>query len=146
MILVILGAIGLFLLLFIYCACVISSRCDRKEANMNKLEMYKALSNEDKDNLLMYSIYNGIYDVARNHNSNISDKEVETLADLSYDIYLDDSTYDFSWDRITYFITDCYLSGNAKLDTIESCDYRSILDAIDSYDSEFDFKNKDIER
>ena len=31
MLLIILGAIGLFLLLFIYSACVISSRCSREE-------------------------------------------------------------------------------------------------------------------
>jgi len=115
---------------------------------MNKLEMYKALSNEDKDNLVMYSIYNIIYDAAKNHNSNISDIEVDKLANLSYNVYLDDSTYDFSCDRITYFIADCYLEGNASIDVMERCDYDSILDAIDSYDSNYDFisKNEEIER
>ena len=33
MIMIILGAIGLFLLLFIYSACVVSSRCSRVEEN-----------------------------------------------------------------------------------------------------------------
>lgn len=33
MIMIILGAIGLFLLLFIYSACVVSSRCSREEEN-----------------------------------------------------------------------------------------------------------------
>ena len=115
---------------------------------MNKLEMYKRLSQEDKDNLVMYSIYNVIYDAAKNHNSNISDIEVDKLANLSYDIYLDDSTYDFPWDRITYFIADCYLEGNASIDVMERCGYDDILDAIDSYDSNYDFisKNEEIER
>ena len=115
---------------------------------MNKLEMYKRLSQEDKDNIVMYSIYNYIYDVAKNMNCNVPDNEVERLANLSYNVYLDDSTYDFSCDRITYFIADCYFSVNASLDTIEKCDYDSILDAIDSYDSNYDFisKNEEIER
>lgn len=33
MLLIILSAIGLFLLLFIYSACVVSSRCSREEEN-----------------------------------------------------------------------------------------------------------------
>ena len=33
MIMIILGAIGLFLLLFIYSACVVSGRCSREEEN-----------------------------------------------------------------------------------------------------------------
>lgn len=33
MLIIILGAIGLFLLLFIYSACVVSSRCSREEEN-----------------------------------------------------------------------------------------------------------------
>ena len=33
MLIIIFGAIGLFLLLFIYSACVVSSRCSREEEN-----------------------------------------------------------------------------------------------------------------
>ena len=40
---------------------------------MNSLERYKMLSNEDKSNLTIYSIYDSIYDVAKNEDINISD-------------------------------------------------------------------------
>lgn len=42
MLLIILGAIGLFLLLFIYSACVVSSRCSREE------EKYEHIRNVQK--------------------------------------------------------------------------------------------------
>ena len=52
---------------------------------MNILEMYKRLSKEDKSNLTIYSIYDSIYDVAKNENFEISDKIVEAN---NYEEYL----------------------------------------------------------
>ena len=43
---------------------------------MNKLEMYKRLSNEDKSNLTIYCIYDSIFDVVKNQNIEISDELV----------------------------------------------------------------------
>ena len=40
---------------------------------MNKLEMYKRLSNEDKSILTIFCIYDSIFDVARNENVDMSD-------------------------------------------------------------------------
>ena len=39
---------------------------------MNTLEMYKKLSNEDKTNLTTYSIYESIYNMAKNFNYDIT--------------------------------------------------------------------------
>ena len=57
---------------------------------MNSLERYKMLSNEDKSNLTIYSIYDSIYDVAKNEDINISDDVVTDIKELAYDLYLDD--------------------------------------------------------
>ena len=45
---------------------------------MNILEMYKRLSKEDKSHLTVYCIYDSIYDVARNENTEISKKEFQS--------------------------------------------------------------------
>lgn len=113
---------------------------------MNTLKMYKNLSQEHKNNLSLYSIYNSIYDIAYNHECNISDNDVERIAELSYRIYLKDEWYDYPRERISDFITECYLKGNASLDAIEDCNRVDILEAIDNDDTDFDFnygKNKE---
>ena len=63
---------------------------------MNKLEMYKELSNEDKSNLAIYCIFDSIYDASRNNNADIDDEKVLDIQELSYDLYLDDEYYNLS--------------------------------------------------
>ena len=49
MLYIILGAIGLFLLLFIYCACVVSSRCSREEEKRELLWQQQEYGKLKKD-------------------------------------------------------------------------------------------------
>ena len=71
---------------------------------MNSLERYKMLSNEDKSNLTIYSIYDSIYDVAKNEDINISDDIVTDIKELAYDLYLDDEYMNLSAPQIAFFL------------------------------------------
>lgn len=64
MLIILLIAMILMSLLFLLCACVIQVDVLERRKIMNKLEMYKKLSNEDKDNLSIYNIYHAIYCIA----------------------------------------------------------------------------------
>ena len=55
---------------------------------MNKLEMYKELSSENKSNLTIYCIFDSIYCIARNNDIDIDDEKVLDIQELSYDLYL----------------------------------------------------------
>ena len=113
---------------------------------MNKLEMYKQLSNEDKFNITIYSIFDSIYDAARNNNVDITDDKVLDIQKLSYDLYLEDEYFNLSQSKIAYFITECYIKDNKFLDRVEDMGYSDILEAIDDNDLEFYEQEKEIER
>ena len=85
---------------------------------MNKLEMYKALSKEDKDNLSIYNIFNSIFCIARNNNYEITNEEVERLEEVAYHLYLKDEYYNLSESRIADFISECYIEHNISLDEL----------------------------
>ncbi len=104
---------------------------------MNILSMYKQLSNEDKANLTIYSIYNSIFDAARNEDVELSDKDAIDIQELSYDIYLDDEYRNLSSSQIAFFITKCYVNDNTFLEKLEDIDYKDILQAVE--DDDYDF-------
>ena len=108
---------------------------------MNKLEMYKELSNEDKSNLTIYCIFDSIYDASRNNNADIDDDKVLDIQELSYELYLDDEYYNLSQSKIAYFITECYIKDDKFLDKVEDIDYSDILEAIN--DDDLDFYKED---
>ena len=72
---------------------------------MNKLEMYKRLSNEDKSNLTIYWIYDSIFDVARNQNLEISDELAMDIQELAHDLYLDDEYKNLSASKPKWLVT-----------------------------------------
>ncbi|MDO5568590.1 MAG: hypothetical protein Q4G04_00555 [bacterium] len=112
---------------------------------MNVLENYKKLSNEDKNNLTSYCIYRSIYDVASNNDVILDDKVVESIKELSMEVYLDDETYNYSESEISDFITNCYLNNNQSLDKIADADYCDILQAMEIDDNSF-YRDDDFER
>lgn len=141
---VIIGVLAVVLILFSYCACVVSSECSREEERMmNTLEMYKRLSNEDKGNLTIYSIYDSIYSVARNEEKELSDDIVKDIQELAHDLYLDDEYYNLSSPKIADFLTRCYVKDNEFLKKIEDVDYSDILEAISDDDYDF-YENEEI--
>ena len=103
---------------------------------MNKLKMYKVLSNEDKDNLSIYNIYNSIYCIARNNNYEISDEEVERLEEVAHHL---------SESRIADFISRCYIENTLSLNELENAKWSDLLEIInnESYDL---FNKNGIER
>lgn len=112
---------------------------------MNKLKMYKVLSNEDKDNLSIYNIYNSIYCIARNNNYEISDEEVERLEEVAHHLYLKDEYYNLSESRIADFISRCYIENTLSLNELENAKWSDLLEIInnESYDL---FNKNGIER
>ncbi|MCI9434901.1 MAG: hypothetical protein HFI86_06505 [Bacilli bacterium] len=112
---------------------------------MTTLEMYKTLSEQDRKNLTVYSIYNSIYTVAKNNSYELTDDEVERIKELSNYTYLKDEYYNLSSVRISDFLTECYVKQNVSLDKLESVDWNDILDAVDNNNYEFCNKNE-IER
>jgi hypothetical protein len=111
---------------------------------MNILEKYKNLSAEDKGNLTIYSIYNDIYDSARNSNFNISDKDAMSIQETAYQLYLDDECYHLSAPEIAYFLTDCYAHDKNFISEMDDFDSDEILEAVDEYNLNF-YDSKDAE-
>ena len=104
---------------------------------MNTLEMYKKLSNEDKTNLTTYSIYESIYNMAKNFNYDITDDEVEKIKALSNYIYLKDEYYNLSPTKISDFIMECYLKHKISLDKLETVSWNNLIEAIDNNNYKF---------
>lgn len=112
---------------------------------MNKLEMYKRLSNEDKSNLTIYCIYDSIFDVARNQNIEISDELAMDIQELAYDLYLDDEYRNLSASQVAFFLTECYAKDNTFMEKVEDIDYDDILQAVEDDDHEF-YLEEEMER
>lgn len=112
---------------------------------MNKLEMYKRLPTDDKNNLSIYNIFNSIFCIARNNNYEITDEEVERLEEVAHYLYLKDEYYNLSESRIADFISECYIEHNISLDELEDAKWSDLLEGInnDSYDL---FKKEEMER
>ena len=109
---------------------------------MNKLEMYKNLSKEDKLNLTEYSIYNSIYINANNYNKALTDEEVDRIEKLTYYLYLKDQYYNFSENRIADFITIEKKKKNIPLEKLEESDKSDIYIGIDNDNYDFLLENK----
>lgn len=112
---------------------------------MNKLEMYKRLSNEDKSNLTIYCIYDSIFDVARNQNIEISDELAMDIQELAHDLYLDDEYKNLSASQIAFFLAECYAKDNTFIEKVEDIDYDDILQAVEDDDHEF-YLEEEMER
>ena len=112
---------------------------------MDILERYKQLSNEDKSNLTIYTIYDSIYDVSRNREISFEDEVVKEIQEIAYDLYLSDEYYNLSSSSIAYFLADCYASDKKKKKKIENMDYWDILEAIDNNNIDF-FKVEELEK
>lgn len=112
---------------------------------MNKLEMYKRLSNEDKSNLTIYCIYDSIFDVAKNQNIEISDELAMNIQELAHDLYLDDEYRNLSASQIAFFLTECYAKDNTFIEKVEDMDYDDILQAVEDDDHGF-YKDNEMER
>ncbi len=104
---------------------------------MKKLEMYKKLSEKDKNNLTSYCIYRSIFAIAKNYNKELSDDEAERIEDLANHIYLKDENYNFSIERISDFLTQCYVEKGISLDKLEEQSWNILLEAIDKDDLDF---------
>lgn len=111
---------------------------------MNKLEMYKQLSNEDKTNLTIYCIYDNIYNTIKDSGFKIEDDKILDIQELSYDLYLEDDYYNLSISKIASFITECYMRDNEFLEKIDDIEYLEILQAIDDDDLDF-YKDEEFE-
>lgn len=112
---------------------------------MNKLEMYKRLSNEDKSNLTIYCIYDSIFDVVKNQNIEISDELAMDIQELAHDLYLDDEYRNLSASQIAFFLTECYAKDNTFIEKVEDMDYDDILQAVEDDDHGF-YKDNEMER
>ena len=99
---------------------------------------------EDKSNLTIYSIYDSIYDVAKNEDINISDDIVTDIKELAYDLYLDDEYMNLSAPQIAFFLTECYAKDNSFMDKVADMDYSDILQAVDN--DNYDFYQYEMER
>lgn len=112
---------------------------------MKSLEMYKKLSKEDKSNLTIYCIYDSIYDVVKNQETNITDDTVNKIQELAQNLYLDDEYRNLSSSQIAYFLTECYVKDNTFIEKVDNINYDDILQAIE--DSNYDFyKEKEMDR
>lgn len=109
---------------------------------MNKLEMYKRLSNEDKSNLTIYCIYDSIYINARDYDKEISDDDVERICELSHYLYLKDEYYNFSSSKIADYLTIGYLEHNISLDKLEEADRSDIYMGIDNDEYDWLLENE----
>lgn len=112
---------------------------------MDILERYKLLSNEDKSNLTIYTIYDSIYDVSRNRKISFEDEVVKEIQEIAYDLYLNDEYYNLSSSSIAYFLADCYANDKNFLKKIEDIDYSDILEAIDNDNIDF-YKKNELEK
>ncbi len=112
---------------------------------MNTLEMYKILSDEDKSNLTIYCIYDGIYDAAKNENFEISDKVAMDIQEFAYELYLDDEFTNLPASQIAFFLTECYTKDEKFLDKVKDMDYDYILEAVENDNGDF-YKDDEIER
>ena len=112
---------------------------------MNKLEMYKRLSNEDKSNLTIYCIYDSIFDVVKNQNIEISDELAMDIQELAHDLYFDDEYRNLSASQIAFFLTECYAKDNTFIEKVEDMDYDDILQAVEDDDHGF-YKDNEMER
>lgn len=110
---------------------------------MKKLEMYKKLSEEDKNNLTSYYIYKSIFTIAKNYDKELSDDEVERIEELANYIYLKDEYYNFSDARISDFLTQCYVEKGISLDKLEEQPWNDVLEAIDNDDLDFISDNEE---
>lgn len=108
---------------------------------MNKLEMYKQLSNEDKSNLTIYCVYDRIYEAIISAGLEIDDDKVIEIEELSNDLYLYDEYYNLSQSRISYFLTECYIKDDNFLNKVDDIEYPDILEAI--VDDDYDFYKDD---
>lgn len=111
---------------------------------MNILEKYKMLSDEDKQHLTIYCIYNEIYSSAQNNEYEISDDDAISIQEKAYDLYINDEYGHLSSQEIAYFLTDCYLKDDTFLDKLEDYDDYIILQAIEDYDMDF-YKKEEYE-
>ena len=112
---------------------------------MNILEMYKRLSKEDKSNLTVYCIYDSIYDVSRNQETDISDEVATNIQELAHDLYLDDEYKNLSASQIAFFLTECYAKDNTFMEKVEDIDYDDILQAVEDDNHEF-YIEEEMER
>lgn len=112
---------------------------------MNKLEMYKQLSNEDKSNLTIYCIYDSIFDVARNENVDISDEVAMDIQELAHDLYIEDEYMNLSASQIAFFLAECYAKDNVFMEKVEDIDYDDILQAVEDDNHDF-YKEEEMER
>lgn len=78
---------------------------------MNILEMYKRLSNEDKTNLTIYSIYDGIYDGANENDFEISDEVAIDLQEMAHNLFNEEENLT-SPNKIGRFLSECYIRDN----------------------------------
>lgn len=111
---------------------------------MNILERYKKLPVDDKKHLTLYCIYNEIYSSAQNNNFEISDEDVMTIQEKSYDLYINDNYGHMSAPEIAYFLTDCYSKDDLFLNKIEDYEDYQILQAVEDYDLNF-YKEDELE-
>lgn len=112
---------------------------------MNILNKYQQLASEDKNNIIIYNIFNSIYDVLNEKNTVLNDDEIMNIEDLVYDLYIDDDCYNFSSSKIADFITKCYVDDNNFFNRIKDIQYDDILDAIDVENYNF-YRNNNYER
>lgn len=112
---------------------------------MEKLELYKKLSLEDKSNLTAYCVYDSIYAAASNAEKCIEDNEVERIYELSNYLYLKDEYYNFSAQKIADFIAIGFLEKNVPLEIMEKTSKDDMFYAIDNDNYEILLEDK-IER
>lgn len=112
----------------------------------NSLDRYNELSKEDNAWLEHYIIYRDIYDIATDHNTTISDEEVESLKEIILDFYNEDSKKNFPLSSSTRFITSHYLEKNITLSDLKESSFHDIYYAIDDDDISMLKENFDEER
>lgn len=109
---------------------------------MNILKKYQKLSIEDKGNITIYSIFNSIYDILNENNISLNDNEIMNIEELTYNLYIDDDSYNFSPYKIGNFITNCYIVDNTFINKMEEFKYDDILEAINNDNYDFYIDNK----
>ena len=102
---------------------------------MDILERYKQLSNEDKSNLTIYTIYDSIYDVIKNKELIINDDTIKEIQEWAYELYIKVSN------KIAFFITECYSSDKDFLSKLEDIYYDDFMQAV--VDDNLNFYIKD---
>lgn len=109
---------------------------------MEKLEMYKRLSKEDKLNITIYCIYDSIYINARNYEKELSDEYAKRICELSHYLYLKDEYYNFSSSKIADYITIGYLEHNIPIEKLEEADRTDMYMGIDTDDYDWLLENE----